>query len=102
MARTKRKEHKYPVRKATPSQDTSRAPLTDTLNLTDYLALNGIFTAFCLIQLVLIRVLLPHALGLYFFFGFLIVSFAIVSAFDYFASKFTHDNLATQQEQVNG
>jgi len=48
----------------------------------EYLLLNVIFDAFCLVQLVLVAVILRESRGLYFFFGLLMVGFALVSVFD--------------------
>lgn len=48
-----------------------------------YLVLNGIFWTFCVVQLLFIRFVLPDFAGIYFFFGFLMISFSIVSFIDY-------------------
>ncbi|MCX7019173.1 MAG: hypothetical protein WCK47_05440 [bacterium] len=48
----------------------------------EYLLLNVIFDVFCLVQLVLVAVILRESRGLYFFFGLLMVGFALVSVFD--------------------
>lgn len=45
--------------------------------------MNGVFIAFCILQLLFIRITLNEVKGLYFFFGLLIVGFAVVSVYDY-------------------
>lgn len=49
----------------------------------DYVLLNVLFDAFCLVQLVLARLILRETRGLYFFFAVLILGFLLVSVFDY-------------------
>lgn len=53
------------------------------LSLRSYLLMNGVFIAFCILQLLFIRITLNEVKGLYFFFGLLIVGFAVVSVYDY-------------------
>ncbi len=57
------------------------------LSFRGYFVLNAIFSSFCILQLILVRLLLRDFAGLYFFFIFLMVSFLVVSLFDYFAEK---------------
>lgn len=75
------------------------AVISDKVGLYDYILMNGVFAAFCLLQLVIVRVILPNSLGLTFFFGFLIVGFAVVSVFDYFAAGAVEQDARTIQEQ---
>lgn len=67
--------------------DTFAMATGGTLRFHDYLVMNGVFIAFCVVQLIVVRLLLRDFAGLYFFFGFLICAFAIASLFDYFSSK---------------
>jgi hypothetical protein len=61
----------------------------------EYLILNAIFDAFCLAQLVLVRLFLKETRGLYYFFALLMIGFLLVSIFDYF-----YDRLAPRDEPV--
>ncbi len=74
------------------------AVATDKLSMYDYVLMNGIFAAFCIVQFGIVRILLPNSLGLTFFFGFLIVGFAVVSVFDYFAAGAVEQDARTIQE----
>jgi hypothetical protein len=60
---------------------------TGALSVKDYVTLNLIFGAFCIIQLVIVRILLRDFAGLYFFFGFIMCAFSVASVFDYLACK---------------
>lgn len=64
------------------------------LSARSYLLMNGIFIAFCVLQLLFIRMTLNEDKGLYFFFGLLIVGFAVVSAYDYI-----YDRVASTAEE---
>lgn len=73
-------------------------------NLSDYIVINAFFAAFCIAQLVIIRLILRDFAGLYFFFGFLMISFIIVSAFDYLSQKlpfapYKQDGVASADER---
>src|SRR5690606_22696936 len=74
-----------PVAKARTSRKT--ADSSGRLELRDYVNMNLIFAGFCIVQLVIVRMLLRDFAGLYFFFGFLICAFLIASIFDYFSEK---------------
>ena len=99
MAKTKRPQYKYPTTK-TAGPAASRPALSAPVDLVDYALLNGIFIAFCMVQLVIVRMLLPDMLGLYFFFGFLIVAFALVSVFDYLAGRIITDEGEMEVKQT--
>jgi len=98
MAKQTRKEAapaKGARRPATPSRaassttgDTSELAPGETLapqliSLRGYLLMNAAFAGFCILQLLFIRFTLNESRGLYFFFGLLIIGFAVVSAYDY-------------------
>lgn len=55
--------------------------------LKTYFLINGIFSAFCVIQMLIIRAILPSFAGLAFFFFFIIVAFFIVSMLDYLSNR---------------
>jgi len=57
--------------------------LEASLSFREYLLLNLIFDAFCIVQLVLARLFIRETRGLYFFFAMLIIGFFLVSMFDY-------------------
>ena len=48
----------------------------------EYVLLNVVFDAFCLLQLLLVRVFLRDTRGLYFFFALLMIGFLLVTIFD--------------------
>jgi hypothetical protein len=48
-----------------------------------YLLMNAAFALFCIVQLVVVRVVLGDSQGLYFFFALMVAGFAAVSLFDY-------------------
>lgn len=54
----------------------------------EYVLLNAVFDAFCLLQLLLVRVFLKETRGLYFFFALLMIGFLLVSVFDYLYDRF--------------
>ena len=64
-------------------------------SIREYVLLNVIFDAFCLLQLLLVRVFLSETRGLYFFFALLMIGFLLVSVFDYF-----YDRMAPGDEPV--
>jgi hypothetical protein len=64
---------------------------TDLFSVKQYVLLNVVFDAFCILQLVLCRVFIRETRGLYFFFGLLMIGFLLVSVFDY-----VYDRLATR------
>lgn len=94
----KRREHRYPVKKVAGGAGAHPAVVSDKMSLYDYVLMNGVFAAFCLLQFGIVRILLPNSLGLIFFFGFLIVGFAVVSMFDYFAAGAIEQDTRTIQE----
>lgn len=65
----------------------NRGAVNAGLTIRDYLVMNLIFDAFCVVQLIIVSLLLRDFAGLYFFFGFLMCAFLIVSVFDYFSEK---------------
>ena len=48
-----------------------------------YLMMNAAFALFCIVQLVVVRLVLGDSQGLYFFFALMVAGFAAVSLFDY-------------------
>ncbi len=69
------------------SQNADAAASSNRLGFNDYLMLNLVFFAFCIIQLIIVRLLLPDFAGLYFFFGFLMCAFSVASVFDFLCEK---------------
>lgn len=57
------------------------------LTVRDYVVMNLVFDAFCVVQLIIVSLLLRDFAGLYFFFGFLMCAFLIASIFDYFSER---------------
>lgn len=77
---------------AVPESETAKPAVTDTrvdrlFSVREYLLLNVIFDAFCVLQLVLVRLFLRETRGLYFFFGLIMIGFLLVSIFDYFYDR---------------
>lgn len=64
----------------------------------EYLLLNALFDAFCLFQLLVVRMVLHETRGLYYFFGLLMVGFGLVSVFDFVCDRF----LSSRQESLEG
>jgi hypothetical protein len=58
-------------------------------SIKEYILLNVIFDAFCLLQLLLVRLFLGESRGLYFFFALLMIGFLFVSIFDYLYDRVT-------------
>jgi hypothetical protein len=91
MAKSKH-QHRYPVTR-TAAAGTAAGSVARgyeaPLDLKDYVLLNALFDGFCVVQLIVVRLLLPDMLGLYFFFGFIMMAFLMVSAFDYMTGRFS-------------
>lgn len=68
--------------------DPPLAPPAPRFGLGSYVLFNVIFDAFCLLQLLLVRVVLGEQRGLYFFFALLMVAFLIVSIYDYLYDRY--------------
>lgn len=83
MARNKERTHS----KANSLRKTEVLTSSDKLELKDYVFLNLIFYAFCIVQLIIVRLLLRDFAGLYFFFGFIMCAFLVASVFDFVAEK---------------
>lgn len=83
MARNK--EHTVSRSKRSRKADVSTS--SNRLELKDYVMLNVIFGVFCIVQLIIVRVLLQDFAGLYFFFGFIMCAFFVASIFDFLAEK---------------
>ncbi len=83
MARSKQYKSSRPERMRHVSDDLSAGPL----GISDYLKLNLTFDVFCIVQLIIVRILLRDFAGLYFFFGFIMCAFLIASVFDYLSGK---------------
>lgn len=58
-------------------------------SVAEYLLLNVVFDLFCIVQLVIVRVVLRETRGLYFFFALLMLGFFAVSVFDYIYDRLT-------------
>lgn len=50
--------------------------------------MNLLFDAFCILQLVIVKVVIRETRGLYFFFGLLMLGFLVVSIFDYVYDRY--------------
>lgn len=57
----------------------------------DYFILNLLFDAFCVLQLLFIRVSVSEVQGLYYFFGLLMAGFLCVSVIDYVYDRLMMD-----------
>lgn len=49
----------------------------------DYLIVNVVFIAFCVLQFAVIKAITGEQIGLFFFFGVIVIGFILVSAFMY-------------------
>jgi hypothetical protein len=59
-------------------------PESDTpLTVFQYLVLNAVFYAFCLLVLGIVSLTLQETRGLWYFFGLIMVSFSVVSIYDF-------------------
>ena len=65
------------------------------VTLKGYVVLNVLFDAFCLLQLLFIRLSLNETRGLYFFFGLLMFGFLVASIYD-----FAYDRLSPSDEET--
>lgn len=83
MARSKQPRHLKSGRSESAALITSPG----SLQIKDYVFLNLIFAVFCIVQLLILRVLISDFAGLYFFFGFIMCAFFITSVFDCMAEK---------------
>lgn len=90
--KTSKKKHRYPTGRSsvnhTVEADTLLlASTASAFTVKDYLWMNVAFDVFLLVQIIVVRLLLPDMIGLYFFFFFLVVGFFVVSVLDYFAAR---------------
>lgn len=53
------------------------------LSAGQYVVLNAVFIAFCIVQLLIVKLFIHDTRGMYFFFGLLIAGMALVSVFDF-------------------
>lgn len=63
-------------------------PAVVKFTVRQYVLMNLLFLAFCVIQLLLARYFIRETRGLYFFFGLLASGFAAVSVFDYLYDRY--------------
>ena len=99
MAKRKRKEGAAPAgsqARVAPGEtragsSVGQADATELFSVRQYVLLNVIFDGFCVVQLILCRVLpvVRETRGLYFFFALLMVGFFAVSVFDYVYDRLT-------------
>lgn len=60
----------------------------ELFSLKQYLLMNAIFDAFCIAQLIIVKVVIRETRGLYFFFALLMLGFLAVSIFDYVYDRY--------------
>jgi hypothetical protein len=60
----------------------------ELFSLKQYLLMNVIFDVFCILQLVIVKLVIHETRGLYFFFGLLMLGFLAVSIFDYVYDRY--------------
>lgn len=76
-----------------PSAEPVAVPVARTpglLHVRHYVLLNIVFDAFCLLQLIIARIVIRDTRGMYFFFALLMIGFLLVSVFDFAYDRITH------------
>ena len=93
MTKSKKRGHRYPTKRtATATSKAAACSLKSPLGLVDYVLLNIVFIAFCLLQWGLLSVVMNDMPGLMFFFVFIMLGFVLVSVFDFFSCRLTTDD----------
>ena len=60
----------------------------ELFSIKQYLVMNLVFDAFCILQLIIVKIVIRETRGLYFFFGLLMLGFLVVSIFDYVYDRY--------------